>query len=48
MPNDLSTEASKTLILKTMQNITSKKIASMPLDSNEPEAVNLKLKINKA
>lgn len=48
MPNDLSSEASKNLILKTLQNITSKKVTSMPLDSNEPEAASLKLKIQKA
>jgi ATP-dependent RNA helicase DOB1 len=48
MPNDLHTDSAKNLILKTMQNITSKKIATLPLDSNEPEAVTLKLKVAKA
>lgn len=48
LPNDLNTEAAKNLILKTMQNVTSKKIATLPLDSNEPEAVTLKLKVAKA
>lgn len=36
MPNDLNTDASKNLIIKTMQNVTSKKVSILPLDSNEP------------
>jgi hypothetical protein len=47
MPNDLNTDASKNLIIKTMQSVTSKKVTMLPLDSNEPEAVSLKLKISK-
>jgi hypothetical protein len=31
-----------------MQSVTSKKVSTLPLDSNEPEAVSLKLKIAKA
>lgn len=47
MPNDLNMETSKDLILKTMREVTEKKIKSLPIDSNEPEAVNLKVKISK-
>ncbi len=48
MPNDLNSEASKTLIIKTMLSVTSKKVSMLPIDSNEPEAVALKTKILKA
>jgi hypothetical protein len=30
MPNELNTEASKALIIKTMQSVTSKKISILP------------------
>lgn len=48
MPNDLNSEASKSLIIKTMLNVTSKKVSMLPIDSNEPEAVALKARIIKA
>lgn len=48
MPNDLNSEASKSLIIKTMLSVTSKKVSMLPIDSNEPEAVALKTRITKA